>query len=102
MAGLLYLPRLFVYHAGAGPGGQSETFKTMERKLLRFIMVPAMLLSWITGVTLAVQGAHFHAFWFHSKMLAVVLLTAFTFTTAFSKKPSLRTATHARRNFPLL
>jgi putative membrane protein len=79
MAGLLYLPRLFVYHAGAGPGGQSETFKTMERKLLRFIMVPAMLLSWITGVTLAVQGAHFHAFWFHSKMLAVVLLTALHF-----------------------
>ncbi len=79
MAGQLYQPRLFVYHAGVGPGGQSENFKTMERKLLRFIMVPAMLLSWITGVTLAVQGAHFHAFWFYSKMLAVVLLTALHF-----------------------
>ena len=63
---------IFVYHAGVGPGAQSETFKTMERKLLHFIMVPAMLLSWITGVTLAVHGAHFHAFWFHSNMLAVV------------------------------
>ena len=43
MAGLLYLPRLFVYHAGVAPGPQSELFKTMERRLLRFIMVPAML-----------------------------------------------------------
>ena len=79
MAGLLYLPRLFVYHAGVGPGEQSETFKAMEGKLLRFIMIPAMLLSWITGVTLAVQGGHFHAIWFYSKLLAVVLLTAVHF-----------------------
>jgi putative membrane protein len=86
MAGLLYLPRLFVYHAGVGPGAQAETFKTMERKLLRFIMVPAMLVSWITGVTLAVQGAHFHAVWFHWKMLAVVLLTAVHFYDGFLQK----------------
>jgi protoporphyrinogen IX oxidase len=45
MAGLLYLPRLFVYHAGVGPGAQSETFKTMERKLLRFIISPKSLRS---------------------------------------------------------
>ncbi len=86
MAGLLSLPRLFVYHAGVGRGAQSESFKTMERKLLRFIMVPAMLLSWITGVTLAVQGAHFHAFWFHAKMLAVVLLTAVHFYDGFLQR----------------
>ena len=79
MAGLLYLPRLFVYHAGLEPGAQSETFKTMERRLLRFIMVPAMLLSWITGLTLAVQGGYFHAIWFHSKILAVALLTGVHF-----------------------
>jgi putative membrane protein len=86
MAGLLYLPRLFVYHAGVGSGAQSELFKTMERKLLRFIMIPAMLLSWITGVALAVQGAHFHAIWFHSKMLAVVLLTAVHLYDGFLQK----------------
>ena len=59
MAGLLYLPRLFVYHAGVGAGAQSELFKTMERKLLRFIMVPAMLVSWTTGLTLAAQAGIF-------------------------------------------
>ena len=54
MAGLLYLPRLFVYHADAEPGSeQSETFKVMERRLLRVIMNPAMIVVWITGPWLA-------------------------------------------------
>ncbi len=79
MAGMFYLPRLFVYHSQVGPGSQSETFKTMERKLLRIIMIPAMLLSWITGLTLAVEGGYFHAGWFHGKLLAVVLLTGVHF-----------------------
>ncbi|MGA7025972.1 MAG: CopD family protein, partial [Pseudolabrys sp.] len=48
MAGMLYLPRLFVYHAAAPVGSeQSETFKTMEHRLLNFIMMPAMALTWI-------------------------------------------------------
>ena len=86
MAGLLYLPRIFVYHAGVGPGPQSEIFKTMERKLLRFIMVPAMILAWITGLTLAVQGGHFHAPWFHSKLLAVALLTGVHFYDGYLQR----------------
>ena len=57
MAGLLYLPRLFVYHADAEKGSvQSETFKTMERRLLRGIMNPAMILTWVFGLSLTWQG----------------------------------------------
>ena len=75
MAGLLYLPRLFVYHAGVKAGPQAETFKTMERRLLAIIMRPAAAIAWITGLTLAVQGAHFHEGWLHAKLLLVLLLT---------------------------
>ena len=57
MAGLLYLPRLFVYHAGSEQGSeQSETFKVMERRLLRFITTPAMIASWVLGLYLAFSG----------------------------------------------
>ena len=57
MAGLLYLPRLFVYHADAEKGSkQSETFKVMERRLLRGIMNPAVILVWIFGLALAWRG----------------------------------------------
>ena len=60
MAGLLYLPRLFVYHCEAEPGSkQSETFKVMEQRLLRLIMNPAMIVVWVTGPLLAWQlGVH--------------------------------------------
>ena len=57
MAGLLYLPRLFVYHAASKPGSeQSETFKVMERRLLRYIATPAMIASWVLGLWLAFSG----------------------------------------------
>ena len=57
MAGMLYLPRLFVYHAVAEPGSpQSETFKTMERRLLRGIINPAMIATWLFGLLLVWQG----------------------------------------------
>jgi protoporphyrinogen IX oxidase len=80
MAGMFYLPRLFVYHAGVPAGGaQSELFKTMERKLLRIIMIPAMLLAWATGLTLAFEAGFFHTGWFHAKLLAVVLMTGVHF-----------------------
>jgi protoporphyrinogen IX oxidase len=76
MAGLLYLPRLFVYHTTAKPGSaQSETFKTMERRLLNFIMTPAMALSWILGVALMIQGHWLGAGWFHAKFVLVILLS---------------------------
>jgi len=79
MAGLLYLPRLFVYHVGVGPGPQSELFKTMERRLLRFIMIPAMLTAWATGLYLAYDEGYFREHWFHGKLLAVVLMTVVHF-----------------------
>ena len=57
MAGMLYLPRLFVYHADAPAGSeQSETFKVMERRLLKFIMTPAMIVTWLVGIVLVLQG----------------------------------------------
>ena len=76
MAGLLYLPRLFVYHCGAAVGSEmSETFKVMERRLLRAIMTPAMILAWITGLTLAVQAGFFTAGWMHFKLLLVLIMS---------------------------
>jgi putative membrane protein len=76
MAGMLYLPRLFVYHCEADVGSrQSETFKVMERRLLRVIMNPAMILAWVLGLTLAWQGGWFSAPWFHAKALLVILMS---------------------------
>ena len=76
MAGMLYLPRLFVYHAAAKPGSeQSETFKTMEHRLLNFIMMPAMAVTWIAGIVLVLQGNGFSAGWFHAKFVAVIAMT---------------------------
>lgn len=81
MAGLLYLPRLFVYHADSPPGSaQSQTFKVMERRLLRAIATPAMLASWLLGLWLAFgYGVIDWAFdgWFHAKLALVVALTAY-------------------------
>ncbi|NIA71707.1 protoporphyrinogen oxidase HemJ [Pelagibius litoralis] len=77
MAGFLYLPRLFVYHCGAEVGSkQSETFKIMERRLLRAIMNPAMVVAWAAGLSLA---AHIEAWgegWFHVKLTLLIVLTA--------------------------
>lgn len=76
MAGLLYLPRLFVYHSAAAAGSEmSKTFKTMERRLLNFIMMPAMIVTWIVGIVLLLQGHWFGAGWFHVKFVAVVMMT---------------------------
>jgi putative membrane protein len=64
MAGLLYLPRLFVYHCDAPKGSaQSETFKVMERRLLKAIMNPAMIATWIFGLTLAVMSGFYASGW---------------------------------------
>ncbi len=76
MAGLLYLPRLFVYHAEAGVGTpQAETFKVMERRLLRYIMEPASAVVWIAGLWLAWRVFGFMGGWLHAKLVLVVLLT---------------------------
>ena len=76
MAGMLYLPRLFVYHASVPVGSaQSETFKVMERRLLRAIMTPALVVVWATGLWLAIWGQFFTSGWLHAKLLLVLLMS---------------------------
>lgn len=77
MAGMLYLPRLFVYHADTEKGSEmSETFKVMEGRLLRVIINPAMMVSWVLGLWLAWDAFGFKGGWLHAKILLVVLLSA--------------------------
>ena len=77
MAGMLYLPRLFLYHCKAEAGSQrSETFKVMERRLLRVIINPAMLLTWVLGLTLVWLGGWHTAGWMHAKFALVIVLSA--------------------------
>jgi putative membrane protein len=76
MAGLLYLPRLFIYHCDAPVGSQqSETFKMMERRLLTIIMTPAMVIAWALGLWLAWVGGHLWEPWFLAKFALVVALS---------------------------
>lgn len=76
MAGLLYLPRLFVYHTQVAKRSEaSELFKVMERRLVKAIMTPAALVAWAVGLVMAVDGGLFAAHWFHAKLLLLVLLT---------------------------
>ncbi len=102
MAGLLYLPRLFVYHAGAEKGSvQSETFKVMERRLLRGIMNPAMILTWVFGLALAWQGEWWHAGWWHAKFALVCGLTVVhhlygSWRKAFAADQNVRPAAYYR------
>jgi putative membrane protein len=80
MAGLFYLPRLFVYHCDAAPGSAvSETFKIMERRLAAAIMAPAAILTWVLGLGLAHITGQFQApqTWFLVKIVAVLALTGF-------------------------
>lgn len=78
MAGLLYLPRLFVYHANVEPGtNASETFKVMERRLLKGIMNPAMVVVWISGLYIAYGFNEFRAPWLHAKLTLVILMSGF-------------------------
>ncbi len=80
MAGLLYLPRLYVYHCEVKPGSEeSERFKVMERRLLRQIMLPAMIATWCFGLLLALTPGviNWDAGWWHVKLGAVLLLSGF-------------------------
>ncbi len=86
MAGLLYLPRLFVYHTTVKPRSDtSETFKVMERRLIKAIMTPAMVLAWILGLIMAVDGGLFSQGWFHVKLACVVAMTVAHFFLARAK-----------------
>jgi putative membrane protein len=76
MAGMLYLPRLFVYHCEAQAGSkQSETFKVMERRLLKAIINPAMIVTWLAGLYLAWSGHLFASPWLHAKLLLVIVMS---------------------------
>jgi putative membrane protein len=76
MAGMLYLPRLFVYHCDAEVGSkQSETFKVMERRLLRAIINPAMIVTWGAGLWLALESGHYRSGWMQAKFVLVVILS---------------------------
>ena len=82
MAGLLYLPRIFVYHSEADHESQKKIFKTMERKLYNYIMMPAMLLSWLFGILL-IHSLGFEILselWMQIKTIAVIILTYYHFT----------------------
>ena len=77
MAGMLYLPRLFVYHSDAEPGSkQSETFKVMERRLLRAIINPAMIATWVLGLWLAWDAGLHQSGWLRAKFALVVAMSA--------------------------
>ena len=82
MAGLLYLPRIFVYHSEATHESQRDVFKTMERKLYNFIMMPAMFLSWLFGILLIYNLGFliFLELWIQLKLTLVVILTYYHFT----------------------
>jgi len=87
MAGLLYLPRLFVYHSESEAGTpQSETFKVMERRLLRGIMNPALVAVWVLGLLLAWRGNWWAAGWFHAKLVLVIMLSGLHHLFAYWRK----------------
>ena len=89
VAGLFYLPRLYVYHTVAAPGSESsETFKTMERRLLRAIMNPAMIAAWVFGLTLVLTPGvvDWRAGWWHGKAAGFLGMTAFHHHLAAARK----------------
>ena len=82
MAGLLYLPRLFVYHAETNNNeGKKETFKLMEKRLFFYIMNPAMILSWLFGVLLihSIGIENLSQFWLQLKLGMVLILSSYHF-----------------------
>ena len=81
MAGLLYLPRIFVYHSEASHNSQKKIFKIMEKKLYNYIMMPAMLLSWLFGILLihSLGFTIFMELWMQIKIILVLILTYYHF-----------------------
>jgi protoporphyrinogen IX oxidase len=80
MAGMFYLPRLYVYHCQVAPGSaESARFKVMEQRLLRQIINPAMIATWIFGILLVLTpgAVNWHAAWWWTKLIAVVLMSGF-------------------------
>lgn len=104
MAGFLYLPRLFVYHCSAEVGSQqSETFKVMERRLLRAIMNPAMLVAWAAGLALAANIDAWSEGWFHVKLTLLIVLTVLHMIAARWRRAFAEDAnTHSERFYRVM
>lgn len=105
MAGMLYLPRLFVYHAGVKPGSeQDQLFQTMERRLLRFIMNPAMIATFIFGFWLIhIIGFTHLGPWFHAKATCLILLVVIHGLCARWRKEFINgTCKHSPRFFKII
>jgi putative membrane protein len=104
MVGMLYMPRLFVYHVEAGMGSVvGKTLEVMERRLQKAIMLPALIVTWITGLWLAVQGQWFKAGWLHGKLLLVLILTGLHgYLSVERKKLAAGTDTHNSTYFRIL
>lgn len=102
MSGMLYLPRLFVYHADVSVGSpQSETFKVMEARLLDIITTPAMVVTWVLGLWLAWQSGFWMAPWLHAKFALVLVLSGLhgylsAATRAFREDRNTKPARHWR------
>jgi protoporphyrinogen IX oxidase len=102
MAGMLYLPRLFVYHADVPVGSpQSETFKVMEGRLLNIITTPAMVVAWVLGLWLAWRSGFWTAPWLHAKIALVLALSGLhgylsAATRAFREDRNTKPARHWR------
>jgi putative membrane protein len=101
MAGMFYLPRLFVYHATVSEGSEaSETFKIMERKLLTIIMNPAMVATWLFGILMLLANpALLYEVWMLAKLVAVIALTAMHFIFAGWQKMFARDANKRSHRF---
>jgi len=107
MAGMLYLPRLFVYHTQVAVGSEaSEMLKTMERRLLRYIINPAMIFTWIFGIALALKLNLFqpgNGGWFHGKLGLLVLMQIAHAAMARSRRQFAQDRnTHSARYFRIL
>lgn len=102
MSGMLYLPRLFVYHADTPVGSaQSETFKVMEARLLNIITTPAMVVTWVLGLWLAWSSGFWMAPWLHAKFALVLVLSGLhgylsAATRAFREDRNTKPARHWR------
>ena len=93
MAGMLYLPRIFVYHSNKNNSKEmNETFVTMEYKLLKYIMNPAMIATWVFGILLLIHpysSVNIYSFWFLVKVFFVILMTVFHAYYAYCRKKML-------------
>lgn len=105
MAGIFYLPRLFVHHVESAPDNAYPVFEMMEEKLLRIIMTPAMIVTWLTGILIALSPAVDLSsdFWLHAKFLMVIAMSAFHgFCGKWRKQLAAGTCTHSGRFFRIM